>query len=291
MAGKKKKQYPVLLTIKTYGIITIGLFLNALAWTAFLIPSEIVGGGVTGVSALVFYATGFPVAFTFLMINAVLLIFGIKNLGFGFGVKTIYGILVLSVFLGILQQMITEPVVPERFMSAILGGILSGASVGLVFTQGGSTGGTDIIAMIINKYRNISHGRLILLMDVVIISSSWFLFHSLEVMVYGYVTMAVGSYSIDMLLMGHRRSVQLFIFSRKPDLIAQRIANEIGRGVTLLQGKGWYSKEDTQVLVVVVKRYETAAVFRAIKEIDPMAFISVANVMGVYGQGFDPIRY
>ncbi len=290
MSGKSKKN-AVLLAIRTYGIITIGLFLNALAWTAFLIPSQIVGGGVTGAGALVFFASGIPVAVTFLVINAILLVFGIKNLGFAFGIKTIYGVVVLSVFLAILQPLITEPVVPERFMAAIIGGILGGASVGLVFTQGGSTGGTDIIAMIINKYRNISHGRLILLMDVVIISSSWFLFRSLEVMVYGYVTMAVGSYSIDMLLMGHRRSVQLFIFSKKPDLIAQRIANDIGRGVTLLQGKGWYSKEDAQVLVVVVRRYETSSVFRAIKEIDPEAFISVANVMGVYGQGFDPIKY
>lgn len=286
----KRKIHPVLQTVKTYGIITIGLFMNALAWTAFLIPSEIVGGGVTGVGALVFYATGIPVFATYLLINVILLVFGIKSLGFGFGIRTIYGIVVLSLFLGILQQLITEPVVTERFMAAILGGILGGASVGLVFTQGGSTGGTDIIALIINKYRNISHGRLILLMDVVIISSSWFLFQSLEVMVYGYVTMAVASYSIDMLLMGHRRSVQLFIFSKNPEPIAQRIANDIGRGVTLLQGKGWYSKEDAQVLVVVVRRYETSAVFRTIKEADPEAFITVANVMGVYGQGFDPIK-
>ena len=131
--------------LKTYSIISLGLFINALAWTAFLIPSEIVGGGITGASALFFYATGFPVAITFLIINAVLIIFGIKSLGFGFGVKTIYAIVVLSLFLGILQPLITEPVVSERFMSAIIGGILGGASIGLVFTQGGSTGGTDII--------------------------------------------------------------------------------------------------------------------------------------------------
>ncbi len=285
-----KKRYPFWEILKTYSIITTGLFINALAWTAFLIPSEIVGGGITGASALFFYATGFPVAITFLIINAILLIFGIKSLGFGFAVKTIYGIVVLSLFLGILQPLIVEPIVNERFMSAIIGGILGGASVGLVFTQGGSTGGTDIIAMIINKYRNVSHGRLILYMDLVIISSSYFLFQSLEIMVYGYVTMAVASYSIDMLLMGYRRSVQLFIFSRYPDEIAGRINNEIGRGVTLLQGRGWYTKEDTQVLVVVVKRYETSAVFRTIKDVDPNAFISVANVMGVYGQGFDPIK-
>jgi uncharacterized membrane-anchored protein YitT (DUF2179 family) len=284
------KTASLLAFVKTYGIITIGLFINALAWTAFLIPSEIVGGGVTGASALIFYATGFPVAITFLIINALLIIFGIKSLGFGFGIKTIYGIVVLSTFLGILQPLITEPVVSERFMAAIIGGIMGGASVGLVFTQGGSTGGTDIIAVIINKFRNISHGRLILLMDVVIISSSYLLFHSIEIVVYGYVTMAVASYSIDMLLMGHRRSVQLFIFSRYPEEIASRIANDLGRGVTLLHGKGWYTKEEAQVLVVVVRRYESSNVFRTIKEVDPNAFISVANVMGVYGQGFDPIR-
>jgi uncharacterized membrane-anchored protein YitT (DUF2179 family) len=290
MPGKKEK-YPVLVQIRSYGIITVGLFINALAWTAFLLPSEIVGGGVTGASALVYYATGLPVAVTFLAINILLVILGIKSLGFGFGVRTVYGIVVLTFFLALLQSLIHEPVVDDRFMSAIIGGILGGASVGLVFTQGGSTGGTDIIAMIINKYRNISPGRLILLMDVVIISSSWLLFQSIEVIVYGYVTMAVASYSIDLLLMGHRQSVQLFIFSREHNLIAEKIANDIGRGVTLLNGKGWYSKEESPVLMVVVRRYESANVFRSIKAIDPDAFISVANVMGVYGKGFDPIKY
>ena len=281
----------MLAVMKSYSIITFALFVNAIAWTAFLLPSEIVGGGVTGAAALLYYATGIPIAASFFVANVILVILGIKSLGVGFGIRTVYGVVVLSLFFGILQPLITEPLVDDRFMSAILGGILSGASVGLVFTQGGSTGGTDIIAMIINKYRNISHGRIILYLDLFIISSSYFLFQSLEVMVYGYVTMAVASYSIDMLLMGHRRSVQLFIFSPHHDVIAERIANDIGRGVTLLDGKGWYSKEDISVLMVVVRRYEASTVFRAVKEIDPEAFISVANVMGVYGKGFDPIRY
>jgi len=285
-----KKPISVLETIRSYGIITIGLFLNALSWTAFLIPSEIVGGGVTGAASLVYFATGIPVAITFLLVNVVLVAFGIKSLGFGFGIKTVYGIVLLSAFLGLLQQVIKEPVVDDRFMSAIIGGILGGASIGLVFTQGGSTGGTDIIAMIINKYRNISHGRLILLMDMVIISSSYILFRSIEVMVYGYVTMAVASYSIDMLLMGHKRSVQLFIFSKHYDLIADRIVQDIGRGVTLIQGSGWFTKEASPVLLVIVKRYESGAVFRVIKEVDPKAFITMGSVMGVYGQGFEPIK-
>ncbi len=277
-------------TLKTYGIITFALLVNALAWTAFLLPSEIVGGGVTGAAALLYYASGIPVGISFFLANLVLIAIGIKSLGLGFGIKTIYSAVVLSLFFGILQPLITEPIVDDRFMSAIIGGIMGGASVGLVFTQGGSTGGTDIIAMIINKYRNISHGRIILYADIIIISSSYFLFQSLEVMVYGYVTMAVASYSIDMLLMGHRRSVQMFIFSPQYEKIAEHIANDIGRGVTLLDGQGWYSKEKSAVLVVIVRRHETSTVFRTIKQIDPDAFISVANVMGVYGKGFDPIK-
>ena len=284
----KKEQ--VLSSLKTYSAITIGLFINALAWTAFILPSNIVGGGITGVGALVYYSTGIPVAVTLLAVNAILLIFGIKSIGFGFGIRTIYGIAVLSIFLGLLQYYIKEPIVDDRFMSAIIGGILSGVSIGLVFTRGGSTGGTDILAIIINKYRNISHGRVILMFDVIIIASSYFIFHSLETIVYGYVMLAVASYSIDMLLMGHRQSVQMFIFSQKHDEIAEQIANNIHRGVTLLDGKGWYTKKNVVVLMVVVRRYETSRVFHTIKQIDPDAFISVSKVMGVYGQGFDKMR-
>lgn len=287
----RKQTHPFWIFLKSYGIITFALFANALAWTAFLLPSEIVGGGITGLSALIFYATGIPVAITLIIMNLILLSIGVKALGFGFGIKTVYSAVVLAFFFGLLQPLITEPIVDDRFMSAILGGILGGASVGLVFTQGGSTGGTDIIAMLIAKYRNISQGRIILYLDLLIISSSYLLFQSLEVMVYGYVTMAVASYSIDMLLMGHRRSVQLFIFSPKYEEIAEKIANDIGRGITLLNGQGWYSREESAVLVVIVRRHESSMVFRTIKEVDPEAFISVANVMGVYGKGFDPIKY
>jgi uncharacterized membrane-anchored protein YitT (DUF2179 family) len=287
----KKLRSPLVSTIQSYSIITLGLFINALAWTAFIIPSEIVGGGITGLSTLIFYASGFPVGVTFFLINIVLILMGIKSLGLSFGIRTIYGSVMISVFLSILQHYITEPVVSDRFMAAIIGGIMGGASVGLVFSQGGSTGGTDIIAMMINKYRNISPGKLILYMDVIVISSSYILFQSLEVLVYGFVVMSVASYAIDMVLMGHRQSVQMFIFSKHHDLIAEQIANEIGRGVTLLNGKGWYSKTESSILMVVVRRYETNQIFRTIKQIDPDAFISVSNVMGVYGEGFDPIKY
>ena len=289
--NQKRITNKALLTeVKTYVIITIGLFINALSWSAFLIPSKIVGGGVAGIAALVFFSTGIPVAITLLAINAFLILIAIRILGTSFGIKTIYSVLVLSFFLAILPYYIKEAVVPERFMSAILGGILCGVSVGLIFTRGGSTGGTDIIAMIANKFRNISQGKVILFCDVFIIASSWLVFRSLETIVYGYVAMGVTSYSIDLLLTGSKQSVQMFIVSKESQAVADKIANEVGRGVTFIKGRGWYTNEDSDIVMVVVRKRESQLVFRAVKEIDPDAFISLGSVMGVYGKGFDRLR-
>ena len=282
---------PNLITrIKPEIIITFGLFLNALGWTAFLIPAEITGGGISGVATLIYYATGLPVGISFLAINVFLVIFAIKMLGARFGIKTIYAVVVLSVFLAVLQQVITEPIIKENFMSAVIGGILAGAGVGIVFTQGGSTGGTDIIAMIVNKYKNISPGRVILYLDVLIISSSYLLFHSIEKMVYGYVTMGVASYVIDMVLSGSKQSFQIFIFSREHEKIADRLGTEVRRGITIIDGKGWYSKEPVKLLMIMVRKHESNQVFRIVKEVDSNAFISVGSIMGVYGEGFENIR-
>lgn len=277
--------------IKAYLIITLGLFLNAFAWTAFLIPSKVVGGGISGIGTLIYYATGFPVGITFLIVNVFLIIIGLKVLGKGFGVKTVYGVIGLSVFLSLLQSIIKEPIVNDRFMAAIIGGMIGGASIGMIFTQGGSTGGTDIIAMIINKYRNVSPGRILLYIDLVIISSSYILFQSLEIMVYGYVSMGVASYAVDLLLIGSRQSVQVFIFSKKNSEVADMIGNELKRGVTILNGKGWFTKEEQEIVLVILRKYELQQVMRHIKEIDRDAFISIGNVTGVYGKGFEPIKY
>lgn len=275
---------------KTYSIIIIGLFLNALGWTAFLIPAKITGGGVTGIATLIFYATDIPVWVFYLGINAVLILISIKVLGKNFGLKTIFATGVLTLFFSVLQGLITEPIVNENFMSAVIGGILAGAGVGIVFSQGGSTGGTDIVAMIINKYRNISPGRTILYLDVLIIASSFLIFESIEKIVYGYVTMAVTAYSIDLILTGAKRTVQLFIFSKNYEEIASKIATDINRGITLIDGTGWYTKRDSKILMVLVKKQESNTLLRIIKEVDPDAFISVNNVMGVYGRGFDRIK-
>jgi uncharacterized membrane-anchored protein YitT (DUF2179 family) len=277
-------------TIRAHLIITFGLFINALGWTAFLIPAQITGGGITGVSTLIFYGTGFPLGITYLIINSVLIVFAVKILGKGFVVKTIFSVVVLSALFSLLQQLITKPIINDAFLSTVLGGILGGAGVGIVFTQGGSTGGTDIIAMIINKYRNISPGRIILYLDVFIIASSYFIFGSIEKIVYGYVAMGITSYTIDLLFTGSKQSVQIFIFSKSYDEIANRIGKEVQRGVTIIDGKGWYTGEQTKVLMVMVKKPEASQIFRIIKEVDRDAFMSVTNVMGVYGKGFERIR-
>jgi uncharacterized membrane-anchored protein YitT (DUF2179 family) len=270
--------------------MTFGLFLFAMAWILFIIPAEIAGGGISGVAAVVYYATGLPVSITYFSINIVLVVIAIKILGANFGVKTIYSILVVSTFFAVFQELIKEPLVDDMFLSSVLGGMMSGVGLGIVFSRGGSTGGTDIIAMIVNKYRNVSPGRVIMLCDVVIIASVYFVFQSVEKLVYGYVVMWVVAYALDSFLSGANRSAQMFIISKEYEKIAEFINTEAIRGVTLLDGSGWYTKKDTKVIMSVVRKKETGAIFRRIKQIDPDAFISMGSVMGVYGQGFEKLK-
>ena len=266
--------------IKDYTIITFGLLVFAMGWLLFLIPAEITGGGISGVAAVVYFATKIPVSITFLAINVVLVLVAIKILGANFGIKTIYSIAVLTLFFAVFQNILKKPLVEDNFLSAVLGGMAGGIGLGIVFSRGGSTGGTDIFAMIINKYRNISPGRIILYCDVIIIASSYFVFQSPAKLVYGYVTMWVVSYSLDSFLSGANRSAQMFIFSKNYEQIADYINNEAIRGVTVLDGMGWYSKENTKVVMSVVRKRETGAIFRKIREIDPEAFITMGSVMG-----------
>jgi uncharacterized membrane-anchored protein YitT (DUF2179 family) len=277
--------------IKDYTIITFGLLLFVLGWQLFLIPAEITGGGVSGFAAVVFFATKIPISATFLVINAILVLIAIKILGASFGVKTIYSIAVLTVFFAVFQNILKQPLVDDTFLSAVLGGMSGGIGLGIVFSRGGSTGGTDIFAMIIMKYRNVSPGKVIMLCDVVIIASSYFVFQSPAKLVYGYVSMWVVSYSLDSFLSGANRSAQMFIISKKYEEIADFINKEAIRGVTILSGTGWYTKEESKIVMSVVKKRETSAIFRKIKEIDPEAFITMGSVMGVYGQGFEEIKF
>lgn len=276
--------------LQDYIIMTFGLFLFAMAWVLFIIPAEIAGGGISGVAAVVFYASKVPVSITYFVINIFLVLIAIKVLGANFGVKTIYCILVVTAIFALAQDVITEPLVDDMFLSSVLGGMMSGIGLGIVFSRGGSTGGTDIIAMIVNKYRNVSPGRVIMICDVVIIASIYFVSQSVEKLVYGFVVMWVVSYTLDSFLSGANRSVQMFIISKEYEKIAEFINNEAIRGVTLLDGSGWYTKKETKVIMSVVRKKETGAIFRKIKQIDPDAFISMGTVMGVYGQGFEKLK-
>ena len=255
ISNTNKKLYTA---IKDYVIITFGLLFFTMGWVLFLIPAEITGGGISGVAAVVFYAAQIPVGVTYLAINIVLVLIAIKIMGANFGVKTIYSIAVLTFFLSAFQNILTEPLVDDTFLSAVLGGMSCGIGLGVVFSRGGSTGGTDIFAMIVNKYRNISPGRIILACDVVIVASSYFVFQSPEKLVYGYVSMWVVSYTLDSFLSGANRSAQMFIFSKKYKDISDYITHEVTRGVTVLNGTGWYTQEETKIIMSVVRKKETS---------------------------------
>ena len=276
--------------LKSYFIIAFGLFVGSVGWTGFLIPSEIVGGGVTGIATIIYFVTGFKVGYSVFIINGLLLLMAMKVLGFGFGLKTIFATVVLSFFLWFLQSIITEPLVGDKFMCAIIGGIMAGASAGIILSQGGSTGGTDIIAMMINKYRNYSPGQLLLTLDLIIISSSYFLSNSIEQVVYGFVAMGVSAYCVDMVIEGSKQSVQIFIFTKKYDEMRKEIITDLNQGLTELQAKGGYSQEDVKVLMLLAKKKDSQSILKMVKIVDPDAFISMGSVMGVYGQGFDKIK-
>ncbi len=273
-------------------MLAIGLAIGTLGWTAFLIPAKIVGGGLTGISTIIYFITGWDVGLTSLIINIGLILLAMRVLGASFGIKTIYCVLVFSGLLTILRPLFPEPVVSEVMMNAIIGGILGGIGAGIVFVNGGSTGGADIVAMMINKYRNISLGRLLLGMDVIIISSSFFLVQtsSIETVVYGLMTMAILAYAVDMVISGNKQTVQFFIISKKPEELRKSVIFDAQRGLTILHGTGGYSGEERKVLMVIARKNEVQEVFKVVKQIDPDAFITVGTVMGVYGQGFDKIK-
>jgi len=294
--------------LKEYGLVTIGVISYALGWTIFLLPNNLIGGGVSGFASILFYATGLPMGVTYFILNVLLLIIGTKILGTGFGGKTIYAILMTSLMLSIMPKIIPSDFIHEfalsngKLICTFLGGIIAGFGIGLSISQGGSTGGTDIVALVWCRFYSASPGRVILIIDVGIILSS-LLFPSyteagellpftekLAVVVYGLIQVTVSGYAIDLYLSGSKQSVQAFIFTKKVTEMADAIAFDMKRGVTVLPAKGWYSKEDKNVLMVVTRKTDLNLLLRYVKSIDPDAFLSVSTVMGVYGQGFDTIK-
>ena len=294
--------------LKEYGLVTVGVVSYALGWSIFLLPNNLIGGGVSGFASILYYATGLPMGVTYFVLNVLLLIIGTKILGTGFGGKTIYAIFMTSIMLGLMPKVIPMDFIHEfalsngKLLCTFLGGIIAGLGIGLSISQGGSTGGTDIVALVWCKFYAASPGRVILIIDVGIIMSS-LLFPSytesgellpfaekLAVVVYGLIQVTVSGYAIDLYLSGAKQSVQAFIFTKKVNEMADAIAFDMKRGVTVLPAKGWYSKEEKQVLMVVTRKTDLNLLLRYVKSIDPDAFLSVSTVMGVYGQGFDTIK-
>ena len=289
----KLSKSDVLIELRDYFLITIGLICYAFGWSAFLLPYQITTGGVTGVSAIIYYASGVPIQYSYFIINAILMTAAIKILGPKFSIKTTYAIFMLTFLLWFFQQLIgnTQIIgVGQDFMACIIGATMCGAGLGIVFINNGSTGGTDIIAAVVNKYRDVTFGRMILYCDIVIISSCYFVFNDWRRVVFGFITLVVISYVLDLIVNSARQSVQFLIFSKEYQQIADRIIADTHRGVTVLNGTGWYSKNDVKVLVVLAKKSQSIEIFRLVKDIDPNAFISQSSVIGVYGEGFDRIK-
>ena len=257
--------------MKPYLIISFGMLIYAFAATGFLVPHKIVGGGATGIATVLFYLFKIPVGIGYFLVNILLLIIAMKVLGPKFGIKTIFAIIVGSVFLGIMQPLMpVDGILPdEKFMSTIIAAMLTGIGIGVSLSVGGSTGGTDIIAMLVTKYHNVSPGR---------------------VLIYGYVMMGIVSFTVDYVLTGKTQSAQLFIFTDKYDEVARELTNQVHRGVTLIDAKGWYTGQDKKIILIVARKHEASDVLRIAKQIDPDVFMTMAPVMGVFGKGFEEVK-
>lgn len=298
----------ILRGFKEYLIITLGLLIYTAGWAIFLTPNNLIGGGVSGISAIIQYATGIKMGYSYFVINAVLLIISLFIIGPSFGIKTVYAIILASVCLNVFQSIMPETIIQDfalsngKLMCSIIGGSMAGLGIGMSISQGGSTGGTDIVALIITKFKNISPGRIILTMDVFIIASS-LLFPSygadgqripfdskFSIAVYGMIIVTVCGHVVDLYLAGSKQSVQLFILSKHFEEIADMIAKDFHRGVTVLNGEGWYTKKPASVLMVITRKTDLNLLLRSIKRVDPDAFLSISSVSGVYGQGFDSIK-
>jgi len=313
--------------IKEWLLVTLGILIYVTGWSIFLLPNNLIGGGVSGISSIIQYATGgaIQMGYSYFVINAVLIAVALVVLGMGFGAKTIYAIILASISLRVLPGLIPADIINTlalqngKLMSTLMGGLMAGIGIGMSIANGGSTGGTDIIALIYTKYRNVSPGKVILYLDFFIIASSLLipsyvadvdpatgeallgadghplshlmpLSEKVTTVVYGLILVTVNSRVLDLYLSGSQQSVQLFILSRKYEEIADAITQDLHRGVTVLDGEGWFTKQSLHVLMVITRKTDLNILLRLIKQIDDKAFLSVSSVNGVYGKGFDTIK-
>ncbi|MBR6286973.1 MAG: YitT family protein [Bacteroidaceae bacterium] len=283
---------------RDYFLITIGVLLYALGWCVFLLPYQISTGGVAGVASIIYFASRVPVDVTYFCINCCFLLAALKILGFRFMIKTIYGIICMTLSLRLLQMLVTtdggtlmQLLGPgQDFMACVIGSVLCGVGLGVVFMNNGSTGGTDIIAAVINKYRDVTLGKILTYCDLVIVASCYFVFYDWRRVVFGFCTLFITYYVMDYFMDSMRQSVQFLIVSRKHDEIADAINRDVHRGCTMMKAEGHYSNEETKVVMVLARKTESNKIFATVKHIDPAAFISQSKVIGVFGNGFDVLK-
>lgn len=277
---------------KDYVSLIIAMASYCIGWTLFLLPNDITTGGLAGVSSILFWGIGIPVHYTYFSVNALLMLVALRILGRKFCVKTIFAVCTLTLMLAYTTPLTAglHLLRDQPFMAAVLGAVFCGTGVGLGLSSNGSTGGTDIIAALVNKFYDISLGRIILLLDIVVITCSYFVLRDWEKVIYGYVVLIITGYTIDVVVNNFRRSVQFFIVTKKYKEIGHRINQDPHRGCTIINGEGVYSGQQVHILFVLAKKRESAKIFALIREIDPKAFVSQSSVIGVYGEGFDKFK-
>ena len=281
-------------TAKDLFFITFGILLCSIGYCAYTLPEKLVMGGVAGASALIYYATNIPAGTSVLALNILMLVIAISALTKQFFWRTIIGVGIMSLMISILQPFFAaHPIMTpgeDKFMHVLIAGFLGGAGLGIVFSHNGSTGGTDILTVLLNKYFRLSFGRAMQFVDCIIIASSYFLFHSMETIIYGIVFTITATITCDYIVNGSRQTVQFLIISKKYKEIADYINHRVHRGVTVVEGKGWYSQNDVTMLIVLTRKYESQDVFNLIYNIDPDALVSQTFCHGVFGEGFDKIK-
>ena len=289
---------------KEFAIITLACAVYSAAWTALVLPYGIVSGGIAGLSNLLFYAFGINVAASYAVVNAILFIAALKLLGVKFFAKSIYATIAMTVFLWIGQHFLTDPasgelvrvLENERFMAMLLGCATTGLCVAILLSCSGSSGGTDIIAAIANKYFDIPIPVTLVVIDLGIIGSGLFipslgtLLERVRFVAFAFSAMAVECMTINYVLNMRRRSVQFLIFTHKHEEISRAIAMTTGHTMTLLDASGWYTGKKMKVICILAWMNESAIIFSIVHSIDPAAFVSQSRVIGVYGEGFDNLK-
>ena len=292
------RRYHIWDLIKDLIFINLGMAIYDVGWALFLLPYKITTGGGAGMCAIIQYATDFPMQYSLLIVNTVLLLLAWWQLGFKFALKTLYAVLSLTFYIEVGQEIVSNESYGlwqvlgdnQEGMACILGAILNGIGIGMVFMSGGCTGGWDIIASVINKYKNVSIGRVLLYLDLFVIGCCYFLFHSWQMVVFGYVTLVIYTFAVDTMINSSKQDIQFTIYTKHHDTMVESIRTKTGHTATLLFAKGGFTHDQLKVVVTIVHKSEQVEMLRLIRDTDTDAFVTFHRVEGAFGKGFNVIR-